>query len=173
MRLPTLGAKYQTNFIQVKNGETSAAINSGQPVCFAFNGTDDGLAVVLPATAAASKASSFFAGVLQVPGSASLAAGGIGDAQIFGMVTNAKITLATRATSTDSFASYASAAIGFALNLDTVGNGFTTSNTVAALTGLAYAILGQSIASSASTVSTSANTATSATASVKVFIRAM
>lgn len=127
MRLPTLGAKYQTVIVQVKNADT-VVIPNGTPVCFVYNGTDDGLAVVLPNTGGAAKATTLFAGVCEFTGTSAgtgLPVGSIGDAFFFGMVTNAKVLVVTRSATSAAWPSYPAIAVGDALAIDTVNNVFT------------------------------------------------
>lgn len=182
MRLPTLGAKYQTVIVQVKNADT-VVIPNGTPICFVFNGTDDGLAVVLPNTGGAAKATTLFAGVVEFTGTSAgtgLPVGSIGDAFFFGMVTNAKVLVATRAATTAVWPSYAALALGDALGVDTVNNAFTDLATGAQSAYAPFAALGFTLASAttqASSVTTgSLGSFTASTALVltgKVQLRAM
>lgn len=149
MRLPTLGAKYQTAIVQVKNADT-AVIPNGTPVCLAFNGTDDGLAVVLPSTGGTAKATTLFAGVVEFTGTSAgtgLPVGSIGDAFFFGMVTNAKVLVVTRSATSAAWPSYAAIAIGDGLGVETVNNCFTDLLTGAQSAYAALAAAGFSIAS--------------------------
>lgn len=180
MRLPTLGAKYQTTVVQVKNADT-VAIPNGTPVCFTFNGTDDGLAVVLPATGGTAKTSNLFAGVVEFSGSTSLPVGSVGDAFFFGMVTNARLLLVTRSATSAVWPSYAAIAVGDALAVETVNNCFTDLATGAQTAFGVMAVAGAVIASattqsSNSTVTNSLSAfllATALTVATKVYLRAM
>lgn len=182
MRLPSLGAKYQTVIVQVKNADT-VVIPNGTPVCFAFNATDDGLAVVLPNTGGAAKATTLFAGVVEFTGTSAgtgLPVGSIGDAFFFGMVTNARVELVTRSATSANWPSYAALAVGDALDVDTINNVFTDVATGAASAYLPMAALGQAVASATTQVSTSTVASLAAqsantvlTTAVKALIRAM
>lgn len=179
MRLPVLGAKYQTVVVQVKNADT-VALPNGTPVCFVYNGTDDGLAVVLPNTGGAAKATTLFAGVVEFSGSTSLPVSSVGDAFFFGMVTNARVLVTTRAATNANWASYPALAIGDALAIDTVNNAFTDIASGAQSAYVPVAALGFTLASAttqASTVTTgSLGSFTASTALIltgKVHLRAM
>lgn len=183
MRLPTLGAKYQTVIVQVKNADT-VVIPNGSPVCFVMNGTDDGLAVVLPNTGGAAKATTLFAGVVEFTGTSAgtgLPVGSIGDSFFFGMVTNARVELVTRSATSANWPSYAALAVGDALDVDTINNVFTDVATGAASAYAPYAVLGQSVPSATTQLSSSTSVAsllaqsaaTVLTTAVKAFLRAM
>ena len=179
MRLPTLGAKYQTVIVQVKNADT-VVIPNGTPVAFVFNGTDDGLAVVLPNTAGAAKATTLFAGIVEFAGSTSLPVSSIGDAFFFGMVTNALVDLVTRSATSANWPSYTSLNAGDALAVDTVNNALTDVATGASSAYLPFAVIGGSVASAttqASTITTGSLAAFTASTMLqsrtKVFVRAM
>lgn len=179
MRLPTLGAKYQTVIVQVKN-EDSVTIPNGTPVAFVFNGTDDGLAVVLPNTAGAAKATTLFAGVVEFAGSTGLPVSSVGDAFFFGMVTNAIVELVTRSATSAVWPSYAALAVGDEFAIDTINNAFTDVATGASSAFLAFAVNGSVIASATTQASTSTiaslsayNASTVLLTRTKSFIRAM
>lgn len=179
MRLPTLGAKYQTSIVQVKNADT-VVLPNGTPVCFVYNGTDDGLAVVLPNTGGAAKATTLFAGVVEFSGSTSLAVGSVGDAFFFGMVTNARVLIVTRSATSANWPSYPALAIGDALGIDTVNNAFTDLATGAQSAYSPFAVQAFTVASATtqnSTVTTgSLGSFTASTALIltgKVHLRAM
>lgn len=63
-------------FIRVKNAYSSASLTSGQAVCFAYNGTEDGVAVTRPATSILNH----LAGVVK----GTIAYGAYGDVQAYG-----------------------------------------------------------------------------------------
>jgi hypothetical protein len=182
MRIPSLGAKYQTVIAQVKNADT-VVIPNGTPVCFVFNGTDDGLAVVLPNTGGAAKATTLFAGVVEFTGTSAgtgLPVGSIGDAFLWGMVTNARLLLVTRSATSAVWPSYAAVNIGDALEIDTVNNVFTDQGAGAQSAYQPLAALGFSLASATTQASTTSsgslsafNAATALTVSGKVLVRGM
>lgn len=182
MRLPTLGAKYQTVIVQVKNADT-VVLPNGTPVCFAYNGTDDGLAVVLPNTGGAAKATTLFAGVVEFTGTSAgtgLPVGSIGDAFFFGMVTNARLLLVTRSATSAVWPSYAAVAVGDALGIDTVNNAFTDLATGAQSAYAPIAVAGFAQASTTTQASTTSsgslsgfNAATALTIAGKIMLRGM
>lgn len=71
-------------FIVAKSAYTTATLTAGQPVCFAYNGTDDGLAVTRPATALFT----LVAGIC----AESIANGGYGLVQVYGHNADALVT---------------------------------------------------------------------------------
>jgi hypothetical protein len=70
-------------FVVCKNAR-STALTSGQPVCWAYNGTDDGLAVTIPATAILA----LVAGITE----GTIAGSGYGLIQAYGHNANALVT---------------------------------------------------------------------------------
>lgn len=162
------GFKPDRASVGVKNAGVLAMV-AGQPVCLAINGTDDGLAVVLP-SAAAQNAFALMYGVLLQP----LAVGAAGAAQVYGFVNNLLLIRQTRSDSTGNWLTQISITDTLALFVDTVGNGFKTSGgSQAASTMLPFAFLCQTLASFASSASATSDTRTAITASVKAFIRMM
>lgn len=172
MRQATLGAKPHLKTIPIKNADT-VVIPNGTPVAFIFNGTDDGLAVVLPATAGAAKATSLLAGIAEMPGSVSIPVGGIGQAVVEGICLSVKITQSTRATSTDSFNSFPAIAVGDVLVVDTVGNALSRFGSQGQEDELQFAMAGQSLASGASSASNTSNTNLLVQNTIKMFLRIM
>jgi hypothetical protein len=150
-----------------KNGEASLSLALGTPVVLSFNGTDDGLAVVLPSTAAGVSAakSNFEAGVVVSPNG--IASGQIGDVQTWGLCLNARITAATRSATSAAWVSYASQDTGVLLAIETVGNGFSIVGSTVTQQYLAYAILAQSFSSS----TTQASSLSQPYVTAKVFLR--
>lgn len=155
------GSVHRENIVGVfKNGEVSSTLAIGQPVVLALNGTDDGLAVVLPATAGAAKTTGLGIGVVVAPNG--IAAGQLGDVQVYGLCLNVKLTAVTRTGTGTVWASYVSGAIGDILEIETVSNGFTDVGSSASQQYIPYAIAALSWASSTTQASTivspSANT---------------
>jgi hypothetical protein len=168
MRIKQVGNRSDSVAVVVKNAESSSAIAAGTPLVLACNGTDDGLAVVLPATAGNAKTGTFPYGVTQ----ASIAAGMYGEAVIFGIVTNAVLVRGTRAASTDSWTSSGSFASGAVLMIDTVNNAFiSTVGSLAATSFAPIAVLAQSQVSFAASASATSDSRTANTVAVKAFIR--
>lgn len=168
-RLPQIGDRPNNIVGYYRSAEATLAIAAGAPVALVMNGTNDGLDIVNASTAGAAKSTSFFIGIAPY----AITAGAFGDIIISGIVTNALLTLTTRATSTDSFASVASLALGVLLNVDSVGNRLSAGATGGSSAFLPNILLAQTLASSASSASATSNTGTAVTATVKVFLRTM
>jgi hypothetical protein len=167
MRAGRTGRIADKIFLNVKSDEASATIPRGTPVCLAMDGTDNGLAVVLPGTTAANSNSLVY-GVA----TADLAAGATGEVQAFGYCSYGIVRRGTRAASTDSWTSTASAAAQIMLNIDTLNNCFSTSGgTLAASAYLPFALLAESLASIAASASATSDTRTALTTSAKLFLR--
>jgi len=163
--------KPERGTVRIKNAEASATINAGQPVCLVMNGTDDGLAVVLPGTGGATKAHSLFFGVA----TENIATGNFGNSMVYGFHPAAVFYRGqTRAASTDSWASAASVAQGALLAIDTAFNAMVSNAaSVGATAYLPFALLGESIASAASSASATSDTRLSISTAQKVILRAM
>jgi hypothetical protein len=102
---------------KVRNAETTLTILRGAPVFFAYNGTDDGLAAK-SAVSLAAAVQTFFAGVaLQ-----DIGVGKIREVIAYGHVAYARYIIATRAASTDVWASYSAGALGDVLSVNTATN---------------------------------------------------
>lgn len=162
MRFKSVGNKNDIVAVVVKNGESSSTIPLGAPVCLLVNGTDDGLAVVLPATGADVKQSTLGLGVALK----ALSAGDFGEAQMFGIANSVKL-LRTRAASTDAFVSIA---IGALLKAESVSNCFET---VASNGASAFVPVAAVVATIAAIASTAASTQTGYTQMCKAFLRMM
>lgn len=203
--------------VSIRNQNAANAIVDGQPVFYinqsiiaasnvstagsAFLGID----VTTPSDIAAAQVSnwSLFAGIAKIAknigfppsttnpylqGPAQLYVGDVGEACVYGF-TDAIITMRTRLTSTDSWASVAAFSAGDLLIPETIGNalsrvstlptGVSTTGAGSAITApLQYAlppvVAGQSVASIQSNVSTfGAATLLADTYRMKVFVRAM
>ena len=158
--------------IRVQNAEASASITRGTPVCFVFNGTNDGVGVVLPNTGAAIKATALFAGVA----SQTIAAGKQGIITISGYSVFVKVLRQTRAASTDVWATTPAYAVGEVLTIDTVNNVMNRSASIAASAFLPLMVVAQTLASAATLASTNFTTGYSRTAfttSIRALIRSM
>ncbi len=169
MKYQTLGDKPNFLDVNVRNDEASATLTRGQPVCYAIDATEDGLAVVLPATALAATAQSLFAGVLLQD----LTTNRIGNARVFGVAPYTIVTRATRAASSDSWSSSQSIAKGVLLSIDTINNALLVGASVGASGYLPAALLAQTIASMAASATATSDSRTVITAAVKTFLRAM
>lgn len=156
--------------VNVRNGDT-VSIPVGSPVCMVVNGTDDGMAVVLPSQAAGKAFSFLYGVVLQT-----LTVGQNGDAQVFGFVNNLILIRQTRAgtSGTSSWAAGATVTDPLGLVVDSVGNGFITSGgTLAQTLVMPFAFLAQTLASYAASATNATDTRTSLTTLVKAFVRMM
>lgn len=165
MRFKQNGNKLDTAFVVVKSDEASASIPQGAPVCLVMDGTDDGLAVILPSGSAA-KTHAYAFGVA----TKAIAAGEFGEAQVFGFVQKTVILQKTRAASTDDW-SASTLSLGVMLNVDTVNNAFSTSGgTLAKTAYLPFAVLAESTVG-ASSASATSDSRTAITALMKTFVR--
>lgn len=172
MNGPLIGSKAFREKAIVKSAEASSNITAGMPVALVMNGTDDGIGVVLPATAAAAKATTLFFGVVD----RTLAPAEYGHSILFGFVSAARIVRAqTRANSTDPYVTVAAISVGQKLSVNSAQNAFDPGAIGAASDFLAYAVAAQTVASIDSIASTSSDTRTviNNTANMKVFVRAL
>ena len=170
MKFQTLGDK--PTFVDdfVRNDESTTTLQDGTPVVYTIDGTEDGLAVVLPATAGAIKTHALFAGVVVED----IIAGRIGTVRKTGIYRATRILRATRAASSDSWSSSASLAAGHLLVVDTVNNVLSTVAASVGATGyLPWAILAQSVASIAASASATSDSTTAITQAAKVFLRVL
>lgn len=180
MRIKTNGNKADQVILVVRSAEASASIPAGTPVALVANGTNDGLAVVLPATSTAAKITAFQYGVAV----GDMAAGQIGEVCVFG-VCNAKLTLQTRANTSggSSFSTADTVALGVGLTIASAANAFSTvAATVAAASSdnqtlsnyeVVKGFIFQSLASTAGIATGTAETRLTVTQMVKVFLRMM
>lgn len=131
MQFKQAGNKRDSISIVVVNKEASATLQIGQPVFYNLSGTadanNDGLGVVNPSTELVA-AYQLCAGVLQNQ----LAVGQFGQSLVFGYSSSTLVKLASRATSTDSWSSYAAVASGVLLLPDFTNNVWISAANVAA-----------------------------------------
>lgn len=168
MRFQTLGNKPAFISNTVTNGEASATINAGNLCILKLGGADNGLAVVLPATAGAAKSNVYMYGV-----ALEQAAPGVHFSVLqFGYCRNITLVRASRAASTDSWASVASLETNLYLVPNTLGNGFSSGGTTSGA-GIVAAMLAESLAAVASSASNTSDTRTLLTLSAKAIIRMM
>jgi len=161
MRFKQAGNKKDIVAVVVYNNEASSALAIGAPVCLSFNGTQDGLGVVLPATAADVGQSTGAFGVSL----GAYAAGSYGEAQVFGAC-NIRL-MRTRAASTDTFAAIANYV---PVKAESVNNSFQTVATNGASAFIPNAFVAGSLAAVATTA---ASTQTMQTYLVQGFLRMM
>lgn len=176
------GFKPQRVTVGIKNAEASASIPAGSPVTLIANGTDDGLAVVLPSSGVTAMRNQ---GLKYGVNTALITTGQYGNAVVHGMTNNLLLQRQTRGNSTDVWATQAVLSIGQYLTVDSTNNRFiTTVSTIGVVTNattdtLALTIYNpdyvafQSLASFASSASSTADTRTAITASIKAFVRIM
>lgn len=174
MRAKYTGSRPDRVIMNVQNNEASASIPRGTPVILSATGvaaTDDGLDVVLPATAGNVNSYGLRYGVL----TSTLVAGQNGESILFGVAPFALVTRATRAASSDSWTSSASIASGVALGIDTLNNAFLIGASIAAsiATNHIDAVLMDSIASFAASATATTDTRTLMTSGQRVFVRMM
>lgn len=167
MRMKQVGNKADVLAVVIRNADT-ATIPLGTPVILVLNGTNDGLDVVLPSTAGASKMHSLAYGVTIGP---AITANSYGEAMIFGFHSNVVLTRQTRSASTVTWASEASIASFVLMNIESVANGFQIGATLASTNFLPFAVLAQSLASYASSATATTDSRTALTAAVKAFLR--
>jgi hypothetical protein len=159
------GSTHRENIVGVFKNADTVTLQPGIPCVLVFNGTDDGLAVVLAATAGAAITTGAVAGVVVSPGG--IAVGALGDVQTYGLCLNAKITAATRSATSAAWVSYAAGSTGQILEVETVANGFTPLGTTASQQYAPYAMLAGTYASSTTQASSLAQPYVTA----KVFLR--
>lgn len=168
MRIKVAGNLGDKVIVNCKSAEASATIPRGTPVIAVLNATNDGLAVVLPSTAGAALS---FMGKLGVA-TESMAPGDVSQAIAYGYVQYALITRMTRAASSDSWTSSASAASGVALGIDTLNNAFLLgASSAGSLPSQAFAMLVDSLASSAASATATSDARTAITNGVRAFVR--
>jgi hypothetical protein len=181
MRIKTVGNLGDKVIVTAKNAESSATISRGRPVALVYNGTADGLGVVLPTTSSLLKVNAFRYGVAVKD----IEAGQVGEVQVFGHCEFVVLTLQTRANTSggSSFSTADTVALGQLLTILTAANAFSTiANTVAFASTDAFtlsnfnpspAAIGQSLASAAGIATSTSETRTAVTQGVKAFLRFM
>jgi hypothetical protein len=167
--------------VKIRNADT-VTIPPGSPIVLAMNGTQDGIAVVLPST---SGAANLIQGLRYGVSTISIPVNGYGEAIVFGLAQTLLLERQTRASSSNIWASEPARSVGEFLSIDTVNNMFVTATSsflaVTASTAAAagtivntpIAVLGQTLASYASSASATSDTRTAITASVKAVVRMM
>ncbi len=181
MRSQTLGDKRDFLSIKVRNDESSATISRGYPVLLQCDGTEDGLAVVLPSSGSAGEAQQQRYGVAMDD----ILAGQIGEVMIWGLCNYVVLSLQTRANTSggSSFSTAETVALFNALVINTVNNFFSTAASVSTIASdAAYALsafsdppgfIAQSLASAAGIATGTGETRSVITQAVKAFLRMM
>lgn len=118
MRFKVTGNKKDILAVVVKSDESALTILQGAPIFLKGDGTDDGLAVISAVNLAAASQGMFFGLATEA-----IEPGANGEAQVDGYYDYAQLRIATRAASTDPWASYAAGAIGDALDSIATGTG--------------------------------------------------
>lgn len=173
MRVGVIGKdKPERNFIVVANADT-VVIPIGSPLVFAINGTQDGLAVVLPSTAGAALSANCPAGIAngtsfplnQEPI-------GLGDMVQIAGICNYTLISFTRAASTNTWAA-STLSLGDVLSIDTVNNAlaYLTHGTAQTINPSAFALAQSTVV--ASQASTFGGTLTVTSLTLKTFLRVM
>jgi hypothetical protein len=101
----------------VKNAE-AVTIPAGVPVVYVMNGTDDGLAVVLPSTAGSVKTAGLTAGIT----TKAIEPGRLADIQVYGFNRGTKVARATRAATTDAWPTMPAIVFGSPAGIDLAKN---------------------------------------------------
>lgn len=167
MRFKQIGGKADAVTVTVKSAESSS-IPQGSPLILAMNGTDDGLAVVLPSTAGDAQTNALFYGIAPV----AIAPAALTDVIAFGYVPYAKLLVATRGASTDDWSSSASLDSWGILVVDTINDALSLQAASQDLGDfMPFVVLAQSVASVASSGSATSDTRTAITSGKKVFVR--
>jgi hypothetical protein len=171
MRFKQNGNKKDIVAVVVRNDEASASIPRGTPVTLVLDGTEDGVAVVLPSTAGDAKNGAFKYGIAVN----TIAAGDYGESQVFGHCSYAILTRATRAATSDSWTSSQSQDSGIALGWDSINNALVMNASAVGSLGTLHAncVLASSISSIAASATATSLTLTAITVAAKVFIRMM
>lgn len=162
MRLKQIGNKEDAIYVVFRN-TGGVTIARGDPVVLNLDGSSDGLNATKANTA---RAHSLMYGVSVDD----YDDGSYGEAQVFGFCRQLNLVRATRAATTDSWASQASIAAYNWLTIETVYGGFSTLASSAA-TYTPFAVLGQSLASYASSASATSDARIAIVVPVKGFVR--
>lgn len=172
MNIPLVGNKADTAIANVRSDETTVTIKSGAPVFLQLDAVDDGLAVLSSESLAAA----------DIPLMYGLATSDIsplvdGQSMVFGVHPAARIVIATRAASTDVWASHSAGAVGDIMTVVTatgiqalIRAGANTATTDAMI----HARLAGTYASATTLASTLGGSASLfSTAYAKIFLRCM
>lgn len=174
IKIMQVGDKAGRISASVKNGESTASIPRGTPAILKLSTTassqDDGLSIVLPATAGNAHSWALRFGVV----ADTILAGAQGDVILFGPCSYVLVQKATRAASSDSWTSSASIASGVRIDgVDTVNNcflvGASSAGSLASRAG--GLILLDSISSLPSSASATTDTRTVIIVAVRAFVR--
>lgn len=157
----------------VKNAET-VTIPTGTPVVYAFNGTDDGLAVILPSSSTAAKIAVFQAGVAVHD----ILPGRMENVQVYGFNRKSLFVRGTRAASTAAWASAAAISIGEVMSINSALNGFSNAGALPGSNQFLAQVVAAEAVASGTTLASSDNGFNAASATVylqpvKTFLRFM
>ena len=155
MRFAAVGGKAGHILDNVRSHETNT-IGRGRPLVLDLNGTDDGLSVVLPSTAGATKSASFLYGVA----TADIEYNGLSETLLYGICPFALVTINSRSATSASWASLDSVPPYQLLGLDIDNNAFNiaSANTGAGNAYFLFATLLDSIKSQAGSATASSDT---------------
>ncbi|MGH7239768.1 MAG: hypothetical protein ACREHG_06835 [Candidatus Saccharimonadales bacterium] len=167
MRIKLVGNKRDEIITVIRNGETSASIPRGTPVVLALDKTDDGLKVVLPATAGAQKSNIYQYGVA----TANIDSTDYGESMVFGFCEFALIKTLTRSATSAVWGTAASVAGNIPLQIDTAANAFVTQASQAGSNFIPGAVLIDDIPAQASSATNATDTRTAVTMGLRAFVR--
>lgn len=161
---------------KVRSQETTVTILKGSPMFYSPDGTGDGIDVV-QAGGLAAVLQGFFAGFAMQD----IAPGKIREGLVHGVCEYARVIVATRAASTDVWASYAAGAIGDVMSVNTATNDGASGIQALSRVGVGSAgifpmwALGTSYASATTQASSIGSAAASlySTSAMKVFVRSL
>lgn len=166
MNFKTVGNKRDEQMIVVKNAET-VNIPLGTPLVGQFNGTDDGLAVVLPSTAGAAKSNLLPFGVALD----NLDPAEINYSLVYGFAQFALVAVASRSATTASWATWASSASLAPLQINSVANAFSITATFSGSNFIPMAVLLDSVAAGTGSASNATDTRSFIIQGFRAFIR--
>lgn len=168
MNFKRIGNKRDEVLMTVVGADTNGTIPVGCPAILQYNGTDDGLAVILPSTAGQTQSDLCFYGVnlQQLPQYTQ------GVVMATGYTRSGLLVVQTRAASTAVWAATTIAQFG-PLGIDTVNNAFKTIATTNGQPWGARVIALDSSLSMASSASSTADTRTVITSLARVQVRNM
>lgn len=173
MNIPQIGNKADQVIANIKSDEASITIKSGGPVYLQLDTVDDGLAVLSAESLAAADIPLFYGLALSDIGPAV-----DGQSLVFGVHNAGRIVLATRAATTDVWASYSAGAVGDIMTVVTATGTIQALIRAGANTATTNAMIHARLAgtyASATTIASSLGGSASlfSTATAKIFLRAM
>ena len=172
MRFQTLGGKRQFGSATVRSSESSVTIKKGAPIFWKSDASASAMGVsVKSAESLAAAEEGFFAGMALQDINPSQ----MGDAYCYGLLEDVRVQLASRAASTDVWASYSAGALGDIMRFTTIADGQAVVRSGA---GSASALfwnvhLAETYASTTTQASSIGGTSLVSITTLRCFIRAM